>query len=63
MTALTSEWQKPSFCASGECPELMLDGDYVLLRSSLNPETVIRVPREQYRAMRKAIAEGEFDDF
>jgi hypothetical protein len=41
----------------------MLDGDYVLLRSSLNPETVIRVPREQYRAMRKAIAEGEFDDF
>jgi hypothetical protein len=54
-------WRRPSYCASGECAEIAkLDGR-IALRSSTAPDTFVSYTPEEWKALVKAIKQGEFD--
>jgi Domain of unknown function (DUF397) len=56
-------WRKSSYCAGGECAELAKEGSgIVVMRNSTRPSEVVRLSREEWRALRLGIASGEFDD-
>jgi hypothetical protein len=54
-------WRRLSRCASGECAEIAnLDG-MIALRNSTAPENVVRYTADEWKALVKAIKDGEFD--
>jgi Domain of unknown function (DUF397) len=55
-------WNKASFCSSGECAEIARDGDMILMRSTLAPSIVIKYTAEEFHALRLGFQAGEFDD-
>lgn len=46
-------WRKPRRCEAGACPEVAADAatDLIAIRSSLNPEQVITLTREEWGDM------------
>lgn len=54
-------WSRASRCQSGECFELRVDGDFLLLRESGDPDRVLRGTLASWRAFAEAIKAGEFD--
>ena len=55
-------WRRSSFCAGGECAEVMRRDDKILVRSSLMPRVVVKYTPEEFRALRLGIQAGEYDD-
>jgi hypothetical protein len=55
-------WRKPSYCQGGECPEIATIEGLIALRSSSEPDSVIRYSKEEWRALVQAIKAGEFAD-
>jgi hypothetical protein len=57
-----SNWRRSTFCANGECAEIAKEDGLILMRSSLDPHTVIKYTTEEFRALRLGFQSGEFDD-
>jgi Domain of unknown function (DUF397) len=57
----TEVWRKSSFCQNGECAEVsvLTDGE-ILLRSSREPDRVVRLTSAEWEALVKGIRAGEF---
>jgi hypothetical protein len=53
-------WRRSSFCASGACAEIKIDGDIVFLRNSQRPEFMIELTRAEWETLKKAVIAGEF---
>jgi hypothetical protein len=53
-------WRKSSFCQNSECAEIAMSDGEVLLRSSREPEHVVRLTTEEWQALEKGIRAGEF---
>jgi uncharacterized protein DUF397 len=57
-----SAWQRSEGCADGNCVEVKSGGDdLVLLRSSLEPATVLRLTTAEWSAFRIGMERGDFD--
>jgi hypothetical protein len=54
-------WRKPSFCQGGECPEIATIHGMIALRSSADPDSIIRYASQEWRALVRAIKAGEFE--
>lgn len=56
-------WQRSTRCAPGNCVEVArdLEGDGVLVRSSLDPVAVVRFTRSEWVAFLAGAQAGEFD--
>ncbi|MFG1604352.1 DUF397 domain-containing protein [Actinoplanes sp. NPDC049265] len=54
------KWERSSFCANGTCAEVASDGEFVYLRNSQEPGTVIKLDRAEWAAFRAAIVDGQF---
>jgi Domain of unknown function (DUF397) len=55
-------WRRSSFCAAGECAELVRAEDKIFLRSSHDPKVIVKYSPEEFRALRLGFQAGEFDD-
>jgi hypothetical protein len=53
-------WHKSSFCQNGECAEVAARDGEILLRSSREPERVIRFTTAEWQALVKGVQAGEF---
>ncbi len=53
-------WYKSSFCQNSECAEIAVRDGEVLLRSSREPEDVVRLTAAEWRALVKGVQAGEF---
>jgi len=62
MQAKHINWRKSSFCAGGECAQIARSHEMVLMRSTLAPRAVVRYTPEEFRALRLAFQNHEFDD-
>ena len=56
----TGVWRKASFCQAGECAEVAVEDEEILLRSTRSPATVVRLTTAEWRALAKGIQAGEF---
>jgi hypothetical protein len=56
-------WRKSSFCSAGECAEVGQKDGMVLMRSTLAPRKIVTYTAEEFRALRLAFQNHEFDDF
>ncbi|MFD8082087.1 DUF397 domain-containing protein [Kitasatospora sp. NPDC059722] len=55
-------WTRPAACAnSGNCPEVAITADGVLIRSSLVPDGIAQLTTAEWRDLVAAIRSGEFD--
>jgi hypothetical protein len=55
--------RKASFCASGECIEVMQQEEMIVLCDSKNPRgRVLRYTAEEWRSFVRGVKAGEFDD-
>ena len=52
-------WHSP--CDGGTCVEVALQGEDVLLRSSLAPEVIVALSRAEWRTFLSGAIEGRFD--
>jgi len=60
----TEKWKKSSFCKwdKDACTEVDgLDEDYVHVRNSRNPHTVVSFDREEWTAFIDGVKVGDFD--
>ncbi|CAL9301958.1 DUF397 domain-containing protein [Streptomyces sp. SudanB182_2057] len=59
------QWQKSSFStdAEGNCLEVAIQDDVILVRESDAPDMVIRTTRAKLAAFLKGAKAGEFDHF
>ncbi|MEU2440900.1 DUF397 domain-containing protein [Streptomyces rubradiris] len=59
------QWQKSSFStdAEGNCLEVAIQDDVILVRESDAPDMVIRTTRAKLAAFLKGAKAGEFDRF
>lgn len=48
-------------CDTGACVEVLNDGDRVLVRSSLKPEGVADITRDEWVVFLDGVKRGEFD--
>jgi hypothetical protein len=48
-------------CSLGNCAEVAFDGDSVWLRSSLDPDGLLRLTRGEWEAFAAGVKAGEFD--
>lgn len=55
-------WRRSSFCAQGECVEVAVSGDAVLIRDSKDPGPVQVYSAAEFRALALGIRAGEYDD-
>jgi hypothetical protein len=55
-------WRSSSYCAGGECIEVAVVDDAVLIRASASPDHVIRIAKAEWNALMAGIRSGEFDD-
>jgi hypothetical protein len=51
-------WQKSTRCTNGECVEVAVRDDDVLVRGSRDPHVVLALPRPAWQAFLKSIAAG-----
>lgn len=54
-------WRRSSFCANSECAEVAQQDGLILIRSSVEPQVVVRFTPEEFRALRLGVRAGEFD--
>jgi hypothetical protein len=54
-------WRKASRCQSGECVEVFLADDAVLIRASARPDDALKITTGSWRAFADAAKAGEFD--
>jgi len=54
-------WQRGTKCEGGACVEVAAQGDLVLMRSSQDPGTTVRISRDEWRAFLAGVKEGAFD--
>jgi hypothetical protein len=55
-------WQKPIFCANGECAEVGEKDDKILMRSTVDPDVVVSYTAAEFHALRLSFQAGQFDD-
>jgi hypothetical protein len=55
-----TEWRRSSFCADGSCAEVKIDGDVVLLRSTVRPRSTVEFTLAEWKALKLALVNGEF---
>ncbi|MFF2042253.1 DUF397 domain-containing protein [Kitasatospora sp. NPDC058170] len=56
------DWQRPEACPDGaSCPEVAITADTVYLRSSLQPNSVAQLTRDEWRDLLSGVRNGEFD--
>lgn len=56
------EWKRPESCGDGaSCPEVATSDNAVYVRSSLQPEGIAHLTRDEWRDLVAAIRNGEFD--
>ncbi|MFI5895501.1 DUF397 domain-containing protein [Actinoplanes sp. NPDC051513] len=55
-----TSWRRSSFCSDTACAEIMIDGDVILLRNSARPESMIRLTKAEWEALKKGIVGEEF---
>jgi hypothetical protein len=48
-------------CESGACPEVATRGDAIMLRSSLSPEAIVTLTRDEWRGFLADVKDGRFD--
>ncbi len=53
-------WRKSSFCQNSECAEVTVLNDEILLRSSRDPATVVRLTAAEWLALVTGLRAGEF---
>ena len=53
-------WVRLAECDTSACAEVAVDGEAVLLRSSLRPERIVSFERDEWAALCEAIRAGEF---
>jgi len=55
-------WRKASFCASGECVEVTLQGGAIILRDSAEPQgKILHCSVDEWRSFVRNIKDGKFD--
>ena len=55
-------WRRSRSCSDAACVEVMRVNDGpVFLRSSLNPEAVLRFTADEWSAFRTGMSRGDFD--
>jgi len=54
-------WRKCIVCAGGECLEVAILGERVLLRSSRDPGLQLRLTHAEWREFVVGVRDGEFD--
>ncbi|MEV0270977.1 DUF397 domain-containing protein [Hamadaea sp. NPDC050747] len=57
-----TQWRRSSRCEAATCAEVSFEGSDVLIRSSLAPETVVRLTGEEWQAFRDGVVAGDFDE-
>ena len=55
-------WRKATFCQNRECAEVAEEDGEILLRSTREPGTVVRLTGAEWRAFKEGIAAGEFSE-
>jgi hypothetical protein len=55
-----SRWYKSRKCADSACVEVAGAGDDVLIRSSLQPEKIVRVTKAEWTAFVEGVQDGDF---
>jgi hypothetical protein len=53
-------WHRPSRCAGGECAEIAEIEGMIALRSSTEPNSVVRYTPDEWQALVQAIKADEF---
>ena len=53
-------WKRSSFCSDSACVEVAHDEGFVFLRSSQQPDNVVRFTHREWDAFRAALVNGEF---
>ena len=54
-------WRRSRRCSTSACVEVAQDADGIWVRSSLAPEDVVRLTREEWDAFAAGVKDGEFD--
>lgn len=54
-------WRRSRGCADGACVEVRQDDDNVAVRSSEQPEIVVRFSKEEWKTFVVGVKRGEFD--
>lgn len=55
-----TEWIRAR-CSGGDCAEVAFDGDSVWLRSSLDPDGLLRLTRGEWEAFAAGVRAGDFN--
>ena len=50
-------------CENGACVEIAVQGEAVMVRSSLVPEAIVTLSRDEWREFLVQAKEGIFDDY
>ncbi|MGW4891210.1 DUF397 domain-containing protein [Kitasatospora sp. NPDC004240] len=54
-------WKRPEACGDGaSCPEVAITPDAVHVRSTLQPDAVVRFTPEEWQALQSGVRNGEF---
>ena len=54
-----STWHRA--CEGGACAEIAVRGDVIMLRSSLSPEAIVTLTRDEWREFLAGAKDGGFD--
>jgi hypothetical protein len=57
---LGSRWYKSRKCADAACLEVAGAGGDILIRSSLQPEKIVRVTKAEWTAFVEGVQDGDF---
>jgi hypothetical protein len=55
-------WRKSSECGNGECVEVAVSNDSVLIRNSQQPDKVVTFTAVEWTVFARGMRLGEFDD-
>jgi hypothetical protein len=56
-----SAWLKSSFCQTSSCVEVSRQGEFIAVRNSRHPDTVVRYTAEEWHAFSRGVRAGEFE--
>jgi Domain of unknown function (DUF397) len=54
-------WLKSTFCQRSSCVEVSRQGDYISIRRTQEPETIMRYTTDEWAAFAQGFHAGEFD--
>ena len=55
-------WRRPQRCDTSTCPEVLIEPGYVSVRSTLQPDRVVRFTTAEWAALVDGVQRGEFSD-